>query len=145
TVAAVFEERGLAVVGAHQIRPDLVAPAGALTRRAPGPALEADAARARAILDALAPLDVGQGAVVAQGLCLGIETLPGTEALLDFVARTRPGSGGVLAKRPKAGQDLRLDMPAIGPETVDQALAAGLAGIAVAPGRVLILDRDDLL
>jgi DUF1009 family protein len=129
------------VVGAHALRPDLVAEAGCL---AGGP-LPGDVARARAVLDALGPLDVGQAAVAARGQVLGIETLQGTDAMLDFVARTAPGSGGVLVKRPKPGQDLRFDMPAIGPDTVRHAAAAGLAGIEIAAGRVLLLDRDAVL
>ncbi|MDO6646773.1 LpxI family protein, partial [Acinetobacter guillouiae] len=82
------------------------------------------------ILLALSPLDVGQGAVVAGGLVLGIETLQGTDALLRFVGDTpaplRRCQGGVLVKAPKRGQDLRVDMPAIGPDTVRNAAAAGL-------------------
>jgi DUF1009 family protein len=141
-IAAVFEERGIAVVGAHALCPDLVAEAGSLSG---DPLPQADVARARAVLDALGPLDVGQGAVAARGQVLGIETLQGTDAMLDYVARTAPGSGGVLVKRPKPGQDLRFDMPAIGPDTVRHAAAAGLSGIEIAAGAVLLLDRDAVL
>jgi DUF1009 family protein len=141
-VAAVFEERGVSVIGAHAMRPDLVAEAGCLS----GDALpKADVNRARAVLEALGPLDVGQGAVAARGQVLGIETLQGTDAMLDFVARTAPGSGGVLVKRPKPGQDLRFDMPAIGPDTVRKAASAGLTGIEIAAGSVLLLDREAVL
>ncbi len=97
-------------------------------------------------------VDVGQAAVVAQGLCLGIEALPGTDALLDFVAATggrlRPdpnGARGLLYKAPKPGQDLRADMPSVGPETVRRAAAAGLGGIAWAAGGVLVLERDETI
>jgi DUF1009 family protein len=141
-VAALFEEQGFAVLGACEVRPDLVAAAGCLC----GDALpERDVARARAVLEALGPLDVGQGAVAGRGQVLGIETLQGTDAMLRFVAETAPGSGGVLVKRPKAGQDLRLDMPAIGPDTVRGAATAGLSGIEIAAGSVLLLDPDAVL
>ena len=141
-IAALFEERGVAVIGAHDLRPDLVAEVGCLAgEKLP----EADVARARAVLDALGPLDVGQAAVAGRGQILGIETLQGTDAMLDFVARTAPGSGGVLVKRPKPGQDLRFDMPAIGPDTIRAVAAAGLNGIEIASGGVLLLDRDAVL
>ncbi len=141
-VAAVFEEQGFSVVGARDMRPDLVAGPGFLA----GDALpESDAGRARAVLEALGPLDVGQAAVAGRGQVLGIETLQGTDAMLRFVADTVPGSGGVLVKRPKPGQDLRLDMPAIGPDTVQRAAEAGLSGIEIAAGSVLLLDRDAIL
>ena len=146
-VIAIFEESGLEVVGVDQIAPDLVPGPGVLA----GSVTEADrrdAARAASLVQALGAADLGQGAVVAQGLCLAVETLPGTDAMLDFVARTgatlRPdpnGARGVLYKAPKPGQDRRVDLPALGPRTVAQAAAAGLAGIAWAAGGVILLDR----
>lgn len=141
-VIGVIEAEGFTVIAAHSIRPDLVVPAGVLAGK---PVSEADAARARSVLDALGPLDVGQGAVVARGQVIGVETLQGTDAMLDFVAATAPASGGVFVKRPKPGQDLRVDMPAIGPDTIRKAAAAGLSGIEIAAGNVLLLDRDAVL
>ncbi|MBF9060743.1 UDP-2,3-diacylglucosamine diphosphatase LpxI [Rhodobacterales bacterium HKCCSP123] len=136
-IVAIFEAEGFTILGADDLRPDLLAPAGAIAGAARP---DGDAARARAVLAALGPLDVGQAAVAAQGQILGIETLQGTDAMLDFVAATAPGSGGVLVKRAKPGQDLRVDMPAIGPETVARAAAAGLSGIELQAGHVLLLD-----
>ena len=144
TIIAVFETAGLAVRGPADLMPGLTAGPGPLTGTPAAP-LIADAARARAIIDALGPLDVGQAAVVSGGHCLGIETIQGTAALLAFVAGTRTDVGGVLVKRPKPGQDLRIDMPVIGPDTVAAAAAAGLEGIAIAAGAVMILDRPAVL
>jgi hypothetical protein len=148
-VIAIFEEQGFTVIGAHELLPDLTAAPGLVTGPEPDDSARADMARGQDILTALGPVDVGQGCVVAGGLCLGVETLQGTDALLRFVADTpaqlRPKPGGVLVKRPKPGQDLRVDMPAIGPETVRGAQAAGLSGIAIAAGQVLLIDRPALL
>lgn len=140
-IAAIFEEQGFCVQGARDLRPDLVAEPGPISG-APDPAQEADAARARAVLEALGPLDIGQGAIAARGQVIGVETLQGTDAMLRFVAATAPGSGGVFVKRPKPGQDIRMDTPVIGPATVMKAAEAGLSGIEIAAGSVLILDRD---
>jgi DUF1009 family protein len=140
-VLSVIEGEGFEVISPQDIRPDLVADAGVV---AGVPVAPKDAARARDVLDALGPLDVGQGAVAAGGQVLGIETLQGTQALLEFVGRTAPGSNGVFVKRPKAGQDLRVDMPAIGPDTIRQAAAAGLSGIEIAPNEVLLLGRAEI-
>lgn len=149
TVIAIFEDEGFRVAGAHEVAPDTLAGAGQLAGPAPSKTDLTDAARATEILAALAPVDVAQGVVVAGGLCLGIETLQGTDALLRFVGETpeqlRRGARGVLVKQPKAGQDLRVDMPAIGPATVDNAAEAGLAGIVVAEGATLVLDRAALV
>lgn len=140
-IAAIFEAEGFTVVGALDLCPDLAAKPGPISGT-PTEAQEADAARARAVLSALGPLDVGQAAVAARGQVIGIETLQGTDAMLRFVAASLPGSGGVLVKRPKPGQDLRMDTPVIGPATVMKAAEAGLSGVEIAAGSVLILDRE---
>lgn len=147
-VIAVFEEQGFAVVGAHELLPGLTAEEGLLAGPAPSARARTDIARGIDILTALGPVDVGQGCVVATGLCLGIETLQGTDALLRFVGDTPAHlrkSGGVLVKRPKPGQDLRVDMPAIGPATAQAAADAGLEGIAIAARQVLLIDRPALI
>jgi DUF1009 family protein len=142
---ALIEGFGLVVEGIDKLAPALLAPAGALTRP-PTPAEAADAARGAAVLAALGAADVGQAAVVARGLVLGVEALYGTDALLSDVAARRtsrePQRGGVLVKRAKPGQDRRADLPAIGLQTVAGAVAAGLTGIALQAGAVVILDRD---
>ena len=138
-IVAIFEEQGFTIRAAHALRPDLLAPEGVL---AGTPTAQADALRARAVLTALGPLDVGQAAVAGKGQVLGIETLQGTDAMLRFVAETAPGSGGVLVKRAKPGQDLRVDMPAIGPDTVALVAQAGLSGIELQAGHVLLLDPE---
>ncbi len=149
-LAGILEGQGLTLVPAQAILTDLLAEPGVPTRARPSEADRADAARAAAIVAALGAVDVGQGAVVAQGICLGVETIQGTDAMLAFVAldgaRYRPdrdGARGVLVKAPKPGQDWRMDLPAIGPDTIRAAAAAGLAGVVVEAGGVLILGRDE--
>lgn len=150
TVLDIFEEHDLAICGVDQILPDLV-PAEGVLAGSPSAADRRDAARAAEILAGIGPLDLGQGVVVAQGLCLAVETLPGTRAMLDFAGAHRAlrpdpaGARGVFYKAPKPGQDLRVDMPVLGPDSVTQAEAAGLGGIAWQAGGVIVLDRDEVL
>ena len=145
-VIAIFEEWGLTVVGADAIAPDLVPGAGVLTGEVSA-ADRKDAERAAGIVAALGGVDVGQGAIVAQGLCLAVESLPGTDAMLAFAAShqgVRPdpsGAKGVFYKAPKPMQDRRIDLPVIGPQTVENAALAGLSGIAWEAGGVMLLDR----
>ena len=110
---------------------------------------EADIAFGARLLDALSDFDAGQCAVVAAGRVLAIEAAEGTDAMLARVADMRrsgrlrhKGPAGVLVKAPKRGQDLRLDMPAIGPGTIAAAARAELRGVALAAGAVLVADRD---
>ncbi|MEL6120881.1 MAG: UDP-2,3-diacylglucosamine diphosphatase LpxI [Pseudomonadota bacterium] len=147
TVIDVFEEQGFAVRGVLDVRPDLVASAELAIGPDPTPSEEKDIARATEILKQLAPIDVGQGCAVAGGQCLGIETVQGTDAVLGFVAQTpaqyrQGGLRGVYVKATKTGQDLRMDMPVIGPDTINAVAKAGLAGMVVEAGRVLIIDRE---
>lgn len=148
-VIEVIEDFGLRVQGLADVAPGLLAPEGVLGARAPSAAEIADAARARAILAALGPADVGQGCVVAQGLCLGLEAIYGTDAMLGFVATHRadlpPHSGGVLMKRAKPGQEARADLPAIGPATVAAAARARLGAICVHAGQTVLIDREALV
>jgi DUF1009 family protein len=149
-IAGIFESEGFTVRAPHEFLADLIVASGVPTRAQPGDADREDAARAAAIVAALGAADAGQGAVVAQGICLGLESIQGTDAMLDFVTRTgapfRPdpdGAKGVLYKAPKPEQDWRFDLPAIGPATVAAARAAGLAGIVVQAGGVLLLGREE--
>jgi DUF1009 family protein len=150
TVAEIVEGEGFLLVPAQAIVDGLVAMAGVSTRAQPSDDDRADAARAAAIVEAIGGVDVGQAAVVAQGVCLGVESVQGTDALLAFVERTAgpfradpTGARGVLFKAPKPGQDWRMDLPAVGPDTLRAAAAAGLAGVVVQAGGVLVLGRDE--
>lgn len=148
-VIAIFEEQGFAVMGAHELVPGLTAEEGLSAGAGMSETDLQDAERAWDILMALSPLDVGQGCVVAGGQCLGIETVQGTDALLGFVAATpealRRGVKGVYVKAAKRGQDLRIDMPVIGPKTIEAVAGAGLAGLVVEAGKVMILEREKTL
>lgn len=147
-VIALFEDFGLEVQGFVDLVPELLAAEGEVSQRAPSEAEQSDASRAQAVLAALDPVDVGQGCVVAGGLCLAVETLFGTDLMLADLARNRPSreprTGGVFVKRAKAGQDLRVDLPTIGPATIDAAVAAGLSGICLQAGHVLVLSPAEV-
>lgn len=145
-VIAIFEEMGFTIRSASDIAPSLLPGPGLLAGHLT-PQDEADATRAAAIVAALGAVDVGQGACVAQGLCLGLEALPGTDAMLATVAalpdtlRPNPAQGrGLLFKAPKPGQDTRIDLPTIGPATLSAVARAGLGGMAFQAGGVLCLD-----
>lgn len=153
-VVAYFGSKGLEVIGPAEVAPELVAGPGPL---APLPGLrdgDADLARrAFAALEALAPFDVGQALIIGPNGIEAIEGAEGTDAMLERVAqarrdeiRSRRGAAwGLLVKRPKAGQDLRVDLPAIGPRTVVNAVGAHLAGIALEAGRVIVLTREEVV
>lgn len=143
-VVSIFEDAGLRVRGVHEIAPTLLPKAGVLCGTLPDTAV-GDIARARDIHAALGALDVGQALVVHNGQALAMEGLFGTDWMLQSLAARPDGRGGVLYKAPKPGQDHRVDLPTIGPGTVSGAAAAGLDGIVIAAGGVLVLDLEDTL
>jgi DUF1009 family protein len=137
-----LESEGFRVVGADDVFGNLLTPAGTCGRLAPDPAAEVDIRRGIDVLKAIGPLDIGQAVVVQQGVVLGIEAIEGTDALLERCAGLRrSGRGGVLVKIAKPGQERRVDLPTIGPGTIQRAVSAGLVGIALEAGRSLIIDR----
>ncbi len=150
-VVRFFEGQGFRVLGPHEIAPELTAPQGPLGKRRASATQQALIARGFALLSALSPFDVGQAAILADHRVIAIEAAEGTDAAIRRVAdlaaagRLKIGKGdGILVKAPKDSQDLRVDMPAIGPDTLRHAAEAGLSGIAVRAGRVLVGDRQRL-
>ena len=138
-VVRVLGEEGFRVIGAQDVLRQALGPAGVLTRTAPDALAMADIRRAVAVARALGSADVGQGCVVQHGIVLALEAVEGTDAMLARCAGlARPGPGGVLVKLPKPGQERRADLPTIGPETIRNAVAAGLRGVAFEAGGTIL-------
>jgi DUF1009 family protein len=145
-----IEERGYRIVGAHEVAPLLVAAPGPVAGNAPSGELLADARLALKAARAIGAIDAGQAAVVLGGRIVALEAAEGTDGIIERAAALRGkgrvkwnGRAGVLGKCAKPQQDLRLDMPAIGPQTVEGVARAGLAGIAIEAGRVMIAQRQN--
>lgn len=151
-VSRIFERHGIRVVGIQDVAPELLMPEGSLTRRVPDAEAIADIAKARELMRAISPFDVGQGVVVIDGHVVAVEDIEGTDGLLARVTRLRaekrirakPGRG-VLVKMPKAQQDLRFDLPTLGPKTIEGVIAAGLAGIGTVAGHTLVAEADVMI
>jgi DUF1009 family protein len=151
-IAGMLGTYGFRIVGAHEIAPEILIPAGPLGSRSPNERDRADIARGLALLHAIGPFDVGQAAIVADNHVLGVEAAEGTDGLLARIAELRaagristPRGVGVLIKAPKPEQDRRFDLPAIGPKTVMGAAQAGLAGIAVVAGGAILAEAAEVV
>lgn len=149
-VVRFFEGKGFRVAAPSEVAPEIVVREGSLGRVGLARAEVADVQLADAVVGALGAFDIGQGAVVRHGRVLALEGAEGTDGMLRRIGVRQMSDAvagpalraGVLVKRPKPGQELRIDLPAIGPDTVRLAAAAGLAGIAVAADYVLVAERD---
>ncbi|MBI1250045.1 MAG: DUF1009 domain-containing protein [Alphaproteobacteria bacterium] len=147
-----FEGEGFCVIGAEEALADMLAPAGAMGAHTPDASMLADIAKAAHVAAVIGALDIGQGAVVCDGLVLAVEAQEGTDAMLERVASlpetlrgTQTHRRGVLVKRPKPQQERRVDLPVIGVESIVRAAAAGLAGVAVEAGAALIVERARMI
>ncbi len=143
-----IERQGIHVISAQDIMPDLLADAGLIAGPKPAKRDQANIAAGYAAAKAIGSLDIGQAAIAIGGRAIALEGVEGTEGLLERTVALRShgrlagAKGGVLVKCAKPAQEMRVDLPAIGPDTVDAAQRAGLNGIALEAGRSLILERE---
>src|SRR5262245_35076199 len=145
-VVSELEQEGFRVIGAEQLLHGALVPEGPLGKVCPDAQSAADIEHGLRIARALGALDVGQAVVVQQGLVLGVEAIEGTDELLRrCAALRREGSGGVLVKVEKPGQERRADRPTIGLQTIVLAAETGLRGIAVEADATIVLDRDEVV
>lgn len=150
-VISLIEAQGCEVMGAHEILPGLLATVGPLGMVSPDADALKDIETAADAAETLGRLDVGQGAIAVGGRIVALEGVEGTDAMLGRVrdlrseGRISSRRKGVLVKLCKPQQDLRADLPTIGVSTVENAKAAGLAGIAVEAGRALVVERDAVI
>jgi DUF1009 family protein len=149
-VVQLLEEQGHSVVGVRDLAPELLASPGPQGAHRPS---EDDLRAVRIgmrLLTDISAYDIGQGVVVADERIVAVEGPEGTDRMLARVrglrrswTLVRPPRAGVLVKMPKTGQDLRVDLPAVGPRTFLRAAKAGLRGVAVGSGVTLVLDREE--
>ncbi|WP_299191081.1 UDP-2,3-diacylglucosamine diphosphatase LpxI [uncultured Litoreibacter sp.] len=166
TVLQFFDEAGIETVGANELGPEILPAPGVLGKVAPSDQHKKDAERGIEIIGAMAAVDVGQACIVEGGQALAIEAQPGTDWMMRSLLQTAPEmdgrttrstlfggvaseprakhipKGGVLVKAAKPGQELRIDMPTIGPDTVMRAVQVGLEGIVIEAGRVIVVHKE---
>ena len=149
-VMGIFEANGFQILPAQTLCESLLLPEGSLGSVGLSAAHRSDAEQAMKIASLIGKADIGQGAIVAKGVVLAVEAQEGTDAMLDRVATlpaalcgTYSSRAGVLAKRLKPDQDRRVDLPTLGPNTVQLAAEAGLAGIIADAGEAFVIDREE--
>jgi len=147
-IVQVFEKEGFEIISPQELCKSLLIGEGHMGAIRMSAVHRDDALKACEIASQMGALDIGQGAIVCDGLVLAVEAQEGTDELLRRTAslpETKRGSmtarKGVLAKLVKPAQEERVDLPTIGPKTVELAVKAGLAGIIVESGRAFCLDQ----
>ncbi|MBX3469166.1 MAG: UDP-2,3-diacylglucosamine diphosphatase LpxI [Planctomycetes bacterium] len=145
TFARFLQEHGITLLSSAELAPDLLAPSGVLTRRAPTAEERLDIAYGYRVARELGRLDIGQSALVHERAVLALEAIEGTDAAIRRAGGLCPRGGFTLVKVAKPDQDMRFDVPAFGPLTVRTLADAGGAVIAYEARRTLLLDAEEAI
>jgi DUF1009 family protein len=141
-----IESRGFHVLGIEDVVPEMMFHEGVYGRVKPSSDDMDDIRRGIEVARALGAVDVGQAVVVQEGIVLAVEAVEGTDSMLGRAAvLKKPGKAPVMVKIKKPGQDTRVDMPAIGIQTVEQLKKYGMGGIAVEAGGILLIEREAVI
>lgn len=144
-VANELETQGFLVRGVGEILPRLLAQAGRLAGPQPTERQWRDVVLGWRSAKALGALDIGQGVVVRDGTVIAVEAIEGTDAMLARAGALMSSGGGVLVKVAKPQQDHRLDLPTVGPITLERLTQARLSVLALEADSTLVLDPGDFI
>jgi DUF1009 family protein len=140
-----FERRGMHVVPGTDYATDLLAEEGCLTNARPSHAIHADIEFGWRIAKQMGGLDIGQSISVKDRTVLAVEAIEGTDACIDRTGNLCPRGKWTLVKVAKPQQDMRFDVPTVGPRTIERMAAAGGKAIAIEAGKTILIDRDRTL
>ncbi|HYL80363.1 MAG TPA: UDP-2,3-diacylglucosamine diphosphatase LpxI [Candidatus Acidoferrum sp.] len=143
-LAAVVEAlaaEGIRILETPRFLGPILLKAGRLTRRAPTSREQQDIALGREIARQVAALRIGQTVVVKNGTILAVESVEGTDACIRRGGGLGRG-GVVVVKVSRPDQDLRFDLPTVGPETLSALREASATALALDAERTLLLERE---
>jgi hypothetical protein len=140
-----LEGRGLRVVDSTLFLKPLLADAGAMTARAPDESERADITYGREVAKKIAGLDIGQTIVVADRACVAVEAMEGTDAAIERAATLSNRRRLVVIKVSKPNQDMRFDVPVVGPRTIEVMRRSHASVLAVDAGKTLLFERRRLI
>lgn len=143
-VAQELENEGMTVIESTRFLSSLVPQEGVLTVQVPDTAQWADIHLGCAVAKEVGRWDIGQSVVVRHGTVLAVEGVEGTNAAIRRGGELG-GAGAVVVKVSKPQQDLRFDVPAVGPDTIAVMRAVGASALALEADRTLMLDKQTLL
>ncbi len=144
-VAKMLEREGIQLMDSTLFLRPLLADPGVLSRRAPLEEEKRDLDYGYRIARELGRLDVGQSVVISEGACVALESMEGTDAIIERAASLVNGRTLRVVKLAKPNQDLRFDVPVIGPATVRLMARLKVTALAVEARKTLMLDREELI
>lgn len=144
-VADLFAKHGIIMDDCVRYTMDHMAPEGVLTRRQPSEAQRADAAFGWTIAKEMGRLDIGQSVAVKETEVIAVEAIEGTDRMIERAGALCQRGGWTMVKVAKPDQDMRFDVPTIGPDTIANLRRHGAAQLVVEAGKTVIVDRERML
>jgi UDP-2,3-diacylglucosamine hydrolase len=144
-IARVLQDEGIELMDSTRFLGPLLPQEGVLTQRSPDQTETADIEYGRKIARQIAGLDLGQTVVVRDRACVAIEAMEGTDETIERAARITGGHRLVVVKVSKPRQDMRFDVPVVGPKTIEVMRQSNATALAIDAGRTLLFDRDALI
>jgi len=141
-LAQEFEKDGIRIINSTEFLAPNMAPQKVMTKKKPTKQQKADSRLGFKAAKALAAVDVGQTAVVKDGIVFAVEAFEGTNEAIERGCLLC-GEGGVVTKVSKPNQDLRFDVPVVGLDTLKVMKSVGGQALALEAGKVMIVDKDD--
>jgi len=143
-LAKCLESEGLQLYSQVELVPDLLAGEGLLGAVEPTPEQLRDVAFGLPLAKAIGGLDIGQTLVVGNTAVLAVEAIEGTDEAIRRGGRLGPGCA-VVVKVAKPDQDMRFDVPAVGPDTVRVLVESGVSLLAIEAGKTLLFEQDEMI
>ena len=144
-VAGELADQGITLLDSTQYIRDQLAQEGVMTRHEPTASQQADIAFGWPIVKRMAELDVGQAIAVKEGEVIAVEAIEGTDAMISRAGQLCPVGGWTLIKTASERQDMRFDVPTVGPHTIDNLYQHGGRCLVVQAGKVILANKPQLL
>jgi hypothetical protein len=133
------------VCAATDFAPELLVNQGLLTGPAPSARLQSDIHSGWRVAKQMGGMDIGQSITIKDGTVIAIEAMEGTDACIDRTGQLCRRGGWTLVKVSKPNQDMRFDVPTIGPQTITRVQQAKGTAIAIEAGKTIVVERDQTL
>jgi hypothetical protein len=145
TIADALDREGIHLIDSTKYCPEHVATPGVMTRRRPTDAQWADVRFGYEVSQGLRRYDIGQAIAVLDRDIIAVEALEGTNAMIERAGKLCRVGGWTLIKVANTNQDMRVDVPTIGPTTIEKLAAARGACIVLEAGKTVILEKPKVL
>lgn len=140
-----FEGEGLTCVSALDLCPELLVRDGVLTKRKPTDREMTDVRFGWTLAKEMGRLDVGQSVMIRDRACIAVEAIEGTDRCIERAGELCKRAAFAVVKVAKPQQDMRFDVPTVGPQTIQMMTRAGATVLAIEAGKTILLDEIEMV